>query len=442
MKKIAIIGAGSYNFTRAIARDIFTFPALADSHIALVDLPEGAAYMDASKKLIQRIIEKGKYPAKVTAGFDRREAIDGADAVIITIRNDLTVDAWSPDLTIPKKYGVDTVIGDTRGPSGIFRFLRMVPAIYDICRDIEELAPGAIVLNYSNPMDMVCSYVRRTTDLNITGLCHSVQGTAAMLAKWIGAPMDEITYLCGGINHQAFYLKFERSGKNAYPDIFKYIKEHSRVNEDGVTVHESEGVRNEMCLGLGYYPTESSGHNSEYNAWFRKRQDLIDAYVPDSYGRSIKIITERNEKRLADVEKALAEDSIDISRGKEYASYILNAIIGDGTMFEFNGNVENKGLITNLPYGCTVEVPVVASKGGMKHFGIGALPPQIAALNTQNVMLEELAVEGALIGDKETIYHAIICDPLTSAVCSLAEIRKMTEELFAANEEALKPLGF
>ncbi len=428
MKKIVIIGAGSWNFTRAISRDILTYPALADSHIVLVDIPAGEAYMYAAEKIIRKIIVQGGYPATVESTLDRRAALKGADAVLITIRNDTTVAAWEKDLTIPKKYGVDVVIGDTRGPSGIFRFLRSAPALAAIARDIVELCPQALVLNYSNPMCMVTSYLLHL-GVRATGLCHSVQGTAQMLAKWIGTYINHVSYKCAGINHQAFFLEFKVDGEDAYPRI----REAAQKPEN----YRAEAVRVEMLRALGYFVTESSGHNSEYNAWFRKREDLIERYAPDSYASSVRTITERTAARGREMEEILAQDSVDLKRGQEYAAYILNAVLGDGELFEFNGNVRNHGLIANLPWDVIVEVPFLASRAGLQPMQVGTLPRQLAALNTVNAQCEELAVEGCLAGDRETIYHAILNDPLTAAVCSLSEIRRMTQEMFEANRDSL-----
>ncbi|MGN1345916.1 MAG: alpha-glucosidase/alpha-galactosidase, partial [Eubacteriales bacterium] len=385
-------------------------------------------YMLAAKKIIQKTIDQGHYPATVEATFDRREALRDADCVLITLRNDLTVDAWAKDLTIPKKYGVDVHIGDTRGPSGIFRFLRSAPAFEAICSDIRELCPGALVLNYTNPMCMCTSYMRHK-GVEVTGLCHSVQGTAAMLARWIGADLQNVTYRCAGINHQAFFLDYRVNGEDAYPAI--------RQAAEKPEIYRQEAVRIEMMKGLGYFVTESSGHNSEYNAWFRKRQDLIDRYIPDSYAGSIRIITERNQKRDAEMENILAQKEISLARGNEYAASIINAVLGDGTPFVFNGNVPNTGLISNLPQDVIVEVPVTASKNGLLAAHVGALPRHLAALNTVNAQCEELAVEGCLAGDREMICHAVLNDPLTAAVCSLEEIRRLTDEMFEANRDAL-----
>ncbi|MBE6612967.1 MAG: alpha-glucosidase/alpha-galactosidase [Ruminococcaceae bacterium] len=428
MKKIVIIGAGSFNFTRAIARDIFTFPALSDSRLVLVDIPEGEKYMTASKKIIEKTIAQGGYAATVEATFDRRAALVDADAVIITIRNDTTIPAWERDLVIPKKYGVDTVIGDTRGPSGIFRFLRSSVALKAIAEDILELCPNALVLNYTNPMCMVTDYMRRL-GVEVYGLCHSVQNTLQELSKWIGADPKDVTFKCAGINHQAFFYEFKVNGVDAYPAI----REAAEKPEN----YKKEAVRIEMMKGLGYFVTESSGHNSEYNAWFRKRQDLIDAYAPDSYASSVRIITDRDAKRDKQMEDVLAQETISLARGHEYAAYILNAVMGDGELFTFHGNVRNTGLITNLPDGVIVEVPVLASKEGLRPLYVGDLPRHIAALNTQNAQCEALAVDGLMACDREMIYHAIVNDPLTASVCSLAEIRRMTEELFEANRDDL-----
>ena len=216
MKKIAFIGAGSFVFTRNLLRDILTFPAFRDCQIALMDIdPSRLGYIEKAAK---KIVDAGHYPAKVVATSNRAEALKGADGVLITILAG-GVDVWRYDVEIPKKYGVDINVGDTRGPAGIFRALRTVPVMLDILKDIERYCPTAVVLNYTNPMAMLCRAMQASSDVSVTGLCHSVQGTAEMLAKWIGAPMDEVTYLCAGINHQAFYLKYDWKGKDAYPLI-------------------------------------------------------------------------------------------------------------------------------------------------------------------------------------------------------------------------------
>ena len=436
-KKIVFIGAGSVVFTRNLIRDILSFPALEDSTLTLVDIDEDNLAM--AKAVADKIIELGNYPAKVVATTDRVEALKGADGVISTIQ----VGGIEPvlnDVGIPAKYGVDICIGDTRGPSGIFRFLRTVPVMLDICRDIERYCPEAVFLNYTNPMGMICRAMQSETKVKVVGLCHSVQGTAEMLAKWIGAPMDEVSYLCAGINHQAWYLEYKWNGKDAYPLIKEAVSKPEIYNE--------EQVRNEMFLHLGYYVTESSGHNSEYNAWFRKREDLLEKYCTHGTGWNPGISfmkrfnirgttnDDRKERRRTEFKKWL-EGPIDLTRSNEYAARIFNAVFGDNTLFMFNGNVRNFGLIDNLPEGCCVEVPILASKAGFNPIHVGALPEQVAILNDINARCEELAVEAALTGDPQKVIYAAYYDPLTSAVLSLAEIKSMVKEMFEANKDWL-----
>lgn len=434
MTKIAFIGAGSFGFTRNLVKDILSFPAFRDATIALMDIDdERLGYIT---KAVNRIIKDGGYTdAKVISTKDRVEALKDADGVLCTILAG-NVHVWRNDIEIPKKYGVDINVGDTRGPAGIFRFLRTYPVMLDIARDIEKYCPKAIFLNYTNPMAMLCRAVQGKTSVRMSGLCHSVQGTAGMLAKWIGAPVEEIEYVCAGINHQAFYLKYEWNGEDAYPLIRKAMETPEIANE--------EQVRNEMFRHLDYYVTESSGHNSEYNAWFRKRPDLIEKYCkdgtgwnPGEYAYIMNRYLEREDNWKQDIEEWLAKDEIDLERGHEYAAYIFNAVFGDHQMFKFNGNVRNFGLISNLPEGCCVEVPVLASKGGLEPIAVGELPPQLALLNNISSRCEELAVEGAYEGNKRKVFHAVLFDPLTSAVLSMEETKAMVDEMFEANKEYL-----
>ncbi|HOW91016.1 MAG TPA: alpha-galactosidase [Anaerolineaceae bacterium] len=435
MTKITFIGAGSLGFTSELVRDIFTFPLLQDAHIALMDLnPERLVF---AKTSVAKIIASGKYPASVSATLDRAEALKGADVVLTTILAGST-QVWRHDIEIPKKYGVDINVGDTRGPSGIFRFLRTLPPMMEIVRDMEKYCPNAVLLNYTNPMAMLCAALQKQTFIRVTGLCHSVQGSAMMLADWIGAPYNEIDYLCAGINHQAWYLEYKWKGQDAYPLIYKAITERPEI-------YYEEIVRNEMFLALGKYVTESSGHNSEYNPWFRKRPDLIEKYCthgtgwnPGEYAYILKEYqnTEATWKDIVKEELAKPLTEGDLERGEEYAAFIINALRG-GEMFKFNGNVPNTSLITNLPEGACVEVPVLVDRAGFHPMHVGALPPECALLTSLSSGIEELAIQGALTGDPVAIYRAIAHDPLTSAVLSLAEIRQMTNELFAQHKDYL-----
>ena len=433
MTKIAFIGAGSFGFTRGLVKDVLTFPLLQDATIALMDIdPQRLEYI---KRAVERIVAEGHYPARVEATLDRAEALQGANAVICTILSG-GVNVWRHDIEIPKRYGVDTNVGDTRGPSGIFRALRTIPVMLSVCRDMELYCPDAILLNYTNPMAMLCRAMQRETSIRVSGLCHSVQGTAEMLAHWIGAPMEEITYVSAGINHQSWYVKYEWNGQDAYPLIRQAVQRPE--------VYNAEIVRNEMFLHLGYYVTESSGHNSEYNWWFRKRPDLIEKYCthgtgwnPGVYAYILDEYFRREDDWKVMIQQWLDDPKpLDLARGHEYAAYIINAYLG-GDPFKFNGNVPNTQLITNLPEGACVEVPVYADKRGFNPIHVGALPPQCAALNNVSVAVEEMAVEGCLAGDPTMVFHAIAYDPLTAAVLSLAEIRRMVNDMFAQNRDYL-----
>jgi alpha-galactosidase len=434
MIKIAFIGAGSLGFTRDLVRDVLTFPLLQDATLSLMDIdPER---LEFARKSVQRIIDMGKYPATVTATLDRAEALRDADIVLVTILSGST-EVWRYDIEIPKQYGVDINVGDTRGPAGIFRALRTIPVMVDITKDMERYCPNAVLLNYTNPMAMLCRALQRKTFIRLTGLCHSVQGTALMLSYWIGAPFKEITYTCAGLNHMAWYLKYEWNGVDAYPLIRKAITERPQI-------YNHEVVRNEMFLHLDYYVTESSGHNSEYNAWFRKRPDLIEKYCttgtgwnPGEYAYILKEYQNAESTWRDEARQWFAvETPIELERGEEYAAHIINALMG-GDPFTFNGNVANTGLVTNLPEGACVEVPVWVSRKGFEPVHVGALPAQCAALTNLTAQIEEMAVEGALTGDPRLVFQAICYDPLTSAVLSLAEIRQMVNQMFEQNKAFL-----
>ena len=433
MKKIAFIGAGSFGFTRELVRDILTFPAFQDVELALMDIDPQR--LDFSRRACEKIIAAGTYKATVSATLNREEALRGADGVVITILSG-GPSIFRTDIEIPKKYGVDICVGDTRGPSGIFRFLRTAPVMLDICRDIERLCPDAIVLNYTNPMAMLCRYLQSETNTKITGLCHSVQGTAEMLARWIGADFENVSYLCAGINHQAFYLKFLNNGKDAYPEIAAAVKRPE--------VYKEEIVRCEMFKHLKFFSTESSGHNSEYNPWFRKNAKEIEKYCtngtgwnPGAHAYILNEYFQREQTWQDEIKAWLDEEKVELTRGKEYAAYIFNAVFGDHTPFEFNGNLRNFGLIDGLPEGCCVEVPAIAGKNGVLPMHVGKLPPQLNILIGNSAQCEELAVNGCISGNREMIYHAVLFDPLTMTQLDMAGTRAMVDEMFEVNKSLL-----
>lgn len=433
MKKFAFIGAGSLQFTSKCVRDLLTFPAFEECEFALMD--NNADNLRNIEKVVKTIIEKMNRPkCIVTATQDRIEALKNANGVLCTIFNG-DVDIWQYDITIPKKYGVDINVGDTRSVSGIFRALRNIPVMLEICRDIEKYCPNAIFLNYTNPMPTLCGAMLKHSNVEVTGLCHSVQGTVKMLSEWLDVPYEEITYKCMGVNHQAFYTILRHNNEDLYPRLRKLMENPEYFNK--------EQVRNEMFLKLGYYVTESSGHNSEYNQWFRKRPDLIEKYCthgtgwnPGEYAFSLNL----RKDRKANTQKQYDDwfnEKFDKSKSLEYAADIFNARIGDGKPFVFNGNVINHGSIPNLPDDACVEVPVVADRMGMKTTIAGALPDHLAILVNTTARIENLVVEAAVKKSKEMVYHAVYMDPLTSAVCSLDEIKNMCDELFEINKDYL-----
>lgn len=433
MTRITFIGAGSIGFTRTLVRDILTFPRLADAELVLMDID--AERLEFAERSVKRIIELGNYPATVKTTLSRAEALQGADVVMVTILAG-GVQVWRHDIEIPKQFGIDINVGDTRGPSGIFRALRTIPEMLSIAKDMEKYCPNAMMLNYTNPMAMLCRAMQRESSIEITGLCHSVQGTAEMLARWISVPFEEIDYLCAGINHMAWYLRFDHKNKSVYPLI--------RAAMDKPEVYNQEIVRNEMFLHLDYYVTESSGHNSEYNAWFRKRPDLIEKYCthgtgwnPGKHAYILDEYLRRENEWRADARSWFdGSAQLKLERGHEYAAYIVNALVG-GEPFRFNGNVRNTGLITNLPQDACVEVPVFVDKDGLHPVHVGALPPQCAMLTNLSAQIEELAVDGAISGDPRKVYQAILNDPLTAAVLAPNEIRDMVNAMFAKNQAHL-----
>ena len=434
MAKVVFIGAGSFKFTRKLVRDLLTFPALESAEIALVDI--NRERLNFARRACEKIIALGNYPATVTATTERRDMLKGADAVCITIFCGGTA-VWQHDVLIPEKYGISINIGDTRGPSGIFRMLRTLPTMLEICRDMEDLCPGAILLNYTNPMAMLCHAMQQESGILSTGLCHSVQGTAAMLARWLRIPPARLDYVCAGINHMAWYTKLEHRGRDQYPRL-------KRLVASDETIYEEEIVRNEMFQALGSYVTESSGHNSEYNWWFRKRPDLMRQYCnrgsgsnPGRHLHALKAYRRHEKTWKREVRDWLDSDEpIELERGNEYAASIINAYLGDG-LFKFNGNVTNTGLVDNLPEGACVEVPVLAGSRRLEPIPVGSIPDACAILTCLTAQTEMMAVEGCLSGDREPIYQAIAHDPLTASKLSLAEIRTMVDEMFRRNKRFL-----
>jgi alpha-galactosidase len=438
MPKITFIGAGSLVFTRNLCNDILLAPALQDSAISLMDIePER---LEQSRQIVQAITDKGKLPARIEATTDRAQAIQDADYVITTFQQG-GLEAYESDIEIPRKYGVEQCVGDTLGPGGVFRALRTIPVLIDLCEEMDKLAPDALLLNYVNPMAANCWAVDAATGRPHVGLCHSVQGTSEMLARWIKVPYDEVSFLCAGINHQAFFLEF-RNGKT---DLYPLIREAIQRPE----VYGEEPVRIELMKHFGYFVTESSGHASEYVPYFRKSAKMVNSeLVPKFTGESnywldfgrtggyLRHCQHRLNEFQQEHEAILAEDPRS-ERTHEYGSYIIEAIETDHPI-RINGNVPNTGLIENLPEGCCVEVPCLVDSNGIQPTKVGKLPPQLGALNRTNVNVQELILEAALTGNTEAIYHAVMLDPLSGAVCTLPQIRSMVDELLEAQKSWIR----
>ncbi|HEV2067223.1 MAG TPA: alpha-galactosidase, partial [Thermomicrobiales bacterium] len=382
--KIAIMGAGGVVFPLRLMGDMLSFPALQEATYSLMDLDLERAERTATAA--REIAGHHGLAATIEATDDRRAALDGADYVIVTFMVGGAV-VYRHDMEIPRKYGVDQRVGDTLGPGGVFRFLRSYPAYRDLATDMHELCPGALLINYANPMAMNCWYL---AELGITsvGLCHSVQGTSRMLANELGVDYDDIIFQCAGINHQAWFLKFATREEDLYPRLRATMRErHLPVrNADGDV--PKERVRTEIMDAFGFFHTESSPHASEYLPYFRKTDALIDDYVPKRWDFAELSRwhrkQDRDEKLLGDLKPSL-----------EYGAMIVNAMeTGEPTVIY--GNVPNRGLIDNLPEGCCVEVACLVDRNGIQPVRYGSLPPQCAALNRTNVNVQELAVRAAL----------------------------------------------
>jgi alpha-galactosidase len=426
-------------FTRNLCNDILLTPALQESTIALMDIDPGR--LAQARDLVQALIDRRALEARVEATTDRREAVRGADYVITTFQQG-GLDAYRLDIEIPQRYGVEQCVGDTLGPGGVFRALRTIPVLIDLCHDMDDLAPGALLINYVNPMAANCWAVDEATGRPLVGLCHSVQGTSEMLAEWVGVPYDEVVFLCAGINHQAWFLEFRRGQEDLYPRIWEAVERPE--------VYGQEPVRIELMKYFGYFVTESSGHASEYVPYFRKsahtvNEDLVPRFKDErdywfDFGRTggyLRHCVKRFEEAQEEY-RELLEGVRDLpdERTHEYGSYIIEAVETD-RLARINGNVPNWGLIDNLPRGCCVEVPCLVDGNGVQPTSVGPLPAQLAALNRTNVNVQELIVEAALTGDVGAVYHAVMLDPLTAAVCTLPQIRSMVSEMLEAQAQWL-----
>ncbi|HEY44691.1 MAG TPA: alpha-galactosidase [Anaerolineae bacterium] len=430
MTKVAIIGAGSTVFTTELVTDILLSPGIPPGTFALVDID--IERLELAHRMAEHLIERAGSEWRVESSKDRTALLPNCDFVINTIEVAGLANVRH-DFEIPLKYGVNQCIGDTIGPGGIFKALRTLPAWLEILADVERFAPSALVMNYTNPMSITVLTGLRGSNLPIVGLCHSIQHTAQELASYLEIPFKEITFRAAGVNHLAWITELTRNGEDLYP-LLRDLAKNPKI-------YEQDPVRFEMMFHLGAFVTESSGHSSEYVSYFRKRNDLVGLYCRDGYLGETGFYAnnwprwrEENDQFLRRV--LVGEEKAELVRGPEFASYIIEAIETNEPTVIY-GNVLNTGLIDNLPQDGIVEVACLVDKRGIQPTYFGSLPTQLAALCQQHMAVHDLVARAVLEQDREAAFHALALDPLTAAVCSLAEIRQMFDEMAEVQREYL-----
>lgn len=440
MPKIAIIGAGGITFPLRLAADLLALPELHGSELVLMDLSLKRAVR--TLRAVQELCAHHGVALEAWATDDRREALKGARYVILTFQVG-GIEAYRADLEIPRKYGVDLPAGDTLGPGGVFRFLRSAPALRDVAEDVRALCSEAWVLNYTNPMAMNCLYLA-SFGVRVVGLCHSIPGTARMLAEKLGVPFEELDYLAAGINHQAWFLRLEHRGADLRPRLLERLRAEFLPEYGGSTpwtegtstyVGGQERVRAELMDAFGYFVSESSHHSSEYVPYFRKNPGLVSEYIPRrwDYLRFCIANAGKEEEQTRALVEALKRD---LTPSAEYGMQVLRALQG-GRPARVYGNVVNRGYVENLPAGACVEVPCTVDAGGVHPQPVGKLPLQCAALNQTNLLPQQLAVAAVLEQNPEHVTHALLLDPLTAALLTPPQVQAMTAELLQAQQRWL-----
>jgi len=439
--RIAFIGAGSTVFMKNIVGDVLQRPALANAEIALMDID--ARWLDQSRIVASKIVQTLGGGATISTHRERRAALDGADFVVVAFQ----IGGYDPctitDFEVPKRFGLRQTIGDTLGVGGIMRGLRTVPHLWQVCADMTELCPDAILLQYVNPMAInTWAIAARYPAIRQVGLCHSVQGTASELADDLGIPIERIRYHCAGINHMAFYLRFEeRLADGSYRDLYPRLRrEHAEgriPKSPRANPRCPNRVRYELMNRLGYFVTESSEHLSEYVPWFikRDRPDLIESFgIPlDEYPRRCR---EQIDGWAAQARQYDETERIEIAPSREYASDIIDAV-WTGRPAVVYGNLRNRGLISSLPADCAVELPCLVDRNGIQPTAIGALPPQLTGLIRTNINVQELTVAALLDEKPEHLYHAAMLDPHTAAELDLRQIWALVDALLEAHRDWL-----
>lgn len=423
--KIAFIGAGSVVFTKSLMTDTLSFPELHGSTIALHDIDQER--LETAGMMARWTSEQLGAGAKVEEHLDRRGALEGADFVVNMVQIGMH-ESTLIDFEIPKKYGLKQTIADSMGIGGIFRGLRTIPFVLDLAGEMVELCPKALLLNYTNPMSILMEalYTARP-EIKSVGLCHSVPYTAREISSYIGVEHEDLLFECAGINHIAWMTRLEVDGEDAYPRLFEAMEDPD--------VYARDKVRFELMRRFGYFVTESSEHNAEYVPYILKDDDLIERYdVPvDEYiRRSEENLVQYGETRR----KLLAGEDFPLDRSVEYGSLIIHSLV-TGEARAVYGNVENTGLITNLPEGCCVEVPILVDATGLRPCHVGDLPPQCAATCAPHTAVQNLTVRAALEGRRDHVHHAAMLDRHAPSVLSLDEIADMVDELIEAHGDAM-----
>lgn len=431
--RIAVVGAGGYVFPLLLIRDILGFPALQSSTFALFDIdPSRAEY---TQRGAQALIDAHGLGATAFATDERKKALDGADVVICAFQVG-GLDAYRCDVEIPRRYGIDQPVGDTLGPGGIFRGLRSVGALRDVVADMKALCPGALLIQYANPMSINCWATERL-GVTTVGLCHSVQHTSRMLAGAIGVPYEEVTYDSAGVNHTAWFTTFRRGEQDLLPVIRRTMAQKHLVDldrdggapaADELHANGAEKVRTSLMALTGHFHTESSTHASEYWPWFRKTPQDVADHLPARWDY-FEICANHSPDRNEEIIEATKQDGLRPS--EEYGAYIIDSMV-TGERRVIYGNVPNRGAIPNLPDDCCVEIACVVDALGVRAVQHAGLPLACAALNTVQVNVQRLAVEAALSGDRSLVHAAVALDPLTGAMLTLPRIRAMVDEMFAA----------
>lgn len=448
--KVAMIGAGSIGFTRRLMRDILAVPELADTTFAFTDISE--RNLDMVTQLCQRDIEASGVPAKLVSTLDRRAAIADSDYIICMIRQG-GLDAFQLDIDIPLKYGVDQCVGDTLCAGGIMYGQRTIPVLLDFCKDIREVAkPGALFLNYSNPMAMNTWACNQYGGVQTIGLCHGVQGAHWQItecveqwAKRNGKLNPEaklhrrdVDVIAAGLNHQTWFIKVEWNGIDMLPYLLEEFERHPRFSKE-------EKVRIDVLRRFGYYSTESNGHLSEYLPWYRKRPEEIlqwidlSSWIHGETGGYLRVCTEARNWFETDFPNWLKEPALDLStyqRSEEHGSYIIESL-ETGRIYRGHFNVVNRGHITNLPNGCVVEIPGYVDRTGIHMPVVGDLPLACAATCAASVRVQQMSVEAAVRGDATLLKQAMLHDPLIGAVCNPEEVWQMADEMLVAQAQWL-----